>query len=87
MQNDTIVAIATPPGRGGVGIARLSGPLAYEIALKLSNYQSLTPRIVNYCSLKNRNNEIIDTGLVIFLKRLTLLLERMSWSFRSMVLH
>ncbi|KTD07715.1 tRNA uridine-5-carboxymethylaminomethyl(34) synthesis GTPase MnmE [Legionella jamestowniensis] len=68
MQNDTIVAIATPPGRGGVGIARLSGPLAYEIALKLSNYQSLTPRIVNYCSLKNRNNEIIDTGLVIFFK-------------------
>ncbi len=29
---DTIVAISTPPGRGGIGIARLSGPYAREIA-------------------------------------------------------
>jgi len=28
---DTIVAIATPPGRGGVGIVRLSGPHAWAI--------------------------------------------------------
>ncbi len=33
--NDTIAAIATPPGIGGVGIVRLSGPEALEIALKL----------------------------------------------------
>ena len=32
---DTIVAIATPPGRGGVGIVRLSGPEALPIATKL----------------------------------------------------
>lgn len=31
--DDTIVAIATPPGRGGIGIIRLSGPQAREIAL------------------------------------------------------
>ncbi|MGI9200450.1 MAG: hypothetical protein ACR2QL_05285, partial [Woeseiaceae bacterium] len=30
--NDTIVAIATPPGAGGVGVVRLSGPQADEIA-------------------------------------------------------
>src|ERR1700691_5761587 len=29
---DTIVAISTPPGRGGIGIVRLSGPQAVEIA-------------------------------------------------------
>jgi tRNA modification GTPase len=37
--NETIVAISTPPGRGGIGIVRLSGPRALEIAtplLKLS---------------------------------------------------
>ncbi|ASQ44579.1 tRNA uridine-5-carboxymethylaminomethyl(34) synthesis GTPase MnmE [Legionella clemsonensis] len=68
MHTDTIVAIATPPGRGGVGIARLSGPLSYNIALKLSGYRSLTPRIVNYCSLRRDNNEIIDTGLLLYFK-------------------
>jgi tRNA modification GTPase len=31
-QNETIVAIATPPGRGGIGIVRLSGPEARRIA-------------------------------------------------------
>ena len=29
---DTIAAIATPPGRGGVGIVRVSGPLSSDIA-------------------------------------------------------
>ena len=31
--DDTIVAIATPPGRGGIGVVRLSGPAALEIAV------------------------------------------------------
>lgn len=33
--NDTIVAISTPPGRGGIGIVRLSGPRSLDIALPL----------------------------------------------------
>ena len=32
---DTIVAVSTPPGRGGIGIVRLAGPLALEIAARL----------------------------------------------------
>ena len=32
---DTIAAISTPPGRGGIGIVRLSGPSATEIAAQL----------------------------------------------------
>lgn len=32
----TIAAIATPPGRGGVGVIRLSGPKSYEIAHALT---------------------------------------------------
>jgi tRNA modification GTPase len=32
---DTIVAVSTPPGRGGIGIVRLSGPLAASIAAQL----------------------------------------------------
>ena len=30
--DDTIVAIATPPGRGGIGVVRLAGPRALDIA-------------------------------------------------------
>jgi tRNA modification GTPase len=33
--DDTIVAIATPPGRGGIGIVRLAGPRAHEIAVPM----------------------------------------------------
>jgi tRNA modification GTPase len=33
--NDTIAAVSTPPGRGGIGIVRLSGPLAASIAVQL----------------------------------------------------
>ena len=32
---DTIVAIATPPGRGGIGVVRLSGPDAHAVARRL----------------------------------------------------
>ena len=44
MMPDTIVAIATPPGRSGIGVVRLSGPDARKIAmpllrLKHVNYQ------------------------------------------------
>jgi len=42
---DTIVAISTPPGRGGIGIVRLSGPESLRIALALlAPTQTLIPR-------------------------------------------
>jgi tRNA modification GTPase len=37
--DDTIVAISTPPGRGGLGVVRLSGPRATQIATRLINLQ------------------------------------------------
>jgi tRNA modification GTPase len=37
---DTIVAIATPPGRGGIGVVRISGPDAHRIAMALSRRTS-----------------------------------------------
>ena len=43
--DDTIVAIATPPGRGGVGVVRISGPDAERIARTITDSDSpLTPR-------------------------------------------
>ncbi|MCW8452249.1 tRNA uridine-5-carboxymethylaminomethyl(34) synthesis GTPase MnmE [Legionella quinlivanii] len=68
MNNDSIVAIATPPGRGGVGIVRVSGPLAYEIGLKLSGQTQLIPRQAIYTRFYNLNQEIIDQGLILYFK-------------------
>jgi tRNA modification GTPase len=42
--SDTIVAVATPPGRGGLGVVRLSGPDAHAIARRLTARPSLPPR-------------------------------------------
>lgn len=68
MSEDTIVAIATPPGRGGVGIIRLSGPKAYSMAFFISGKKNLQPRIATYCGFFNSNNELIDQGLMIYFK-------------------
>jgi tRNA modification GTPase len=43
--DDTIVAIATPPGRGGLGVVRVSGPDAHRVALELTGRAArLQPR-------------------------------------------
>jgi tRNA modification GTPase len=42
--DDTIVAIATPPGRGGIGVVRLSGPEARRVAAEVSDAPDLKPR-------------------------------------------
>lgn len=65
MDEETIVAIATPPGRGGVGIIRLSGPRARAIALHLNGNKSLLPRYATYCSFVH-NEELIDQGIMIY---------------------
>jgi tRNA modification GTPase len=63
---ETIVATVTPPGRGGVAIVRLSGPLSYRIALLIVNKTELTPRTVHYCSFYASNSVLIDQGLVLY---------------------
>jgi tRNA modification GTPase len=47
--DDTIVAIATPPGRGGLGIVRISGPLALRIANRLTTHAR--PFVPRYATL------------------------------------
>ena len=64
--NDTICAIATPPGRSGVGIVRISGPLCLSIAERLLRFQP-TPRHAHYTPFHHANShDIIDEGLAIF---------------------
>ena len=42
--DDTIVAIATPPGRGGIGVVRISGPDAQRVAAAITGASHLEPR-------------------------------------------
>ncbi len=68
MTIDTIVAIATPPGRGGVAIVRLSGPQSYPIALKLNGEKKLEPRVARFCTFHSEKQELIDQGLMLYFK-------------------
>ncbi|MCF6767649.1 tRNA uridine-5-carboxymethylaminomethyl(34) synthesis GTPase MnmE [Thiotrichales bacterium 19S11-10] len=66
-QNDTIVALATPPGKGSVGIVRLSGKTAYQIGCKITKTQ-LKPRHAHYLSFYDEANQVIDQGIAIYFK-------------------
>ncbi len=62
---DTIVAIATAPGAGGVGIVRLSGPRAKSIAEAIAN-KSLMPRIAQYAKFFDEAGDVIDDGIAMY---------------------
>lgn len=67
MQKETIVALATPPGRGGVGIVRISGPASEQIALKILH---CLPEIkkAHYGAFYGQNNCILDQGIALRFK-------------------
>ncbi|PYP90659.1 MAG: tRNA uridine-5-carboxymethylaminomethyl(34) synthesis GTPase MnmE [Candidatus Angelobacter sp. Gp1-AA117] len=65
--DDTIVAIATPPGRGGIGVVRLSGPEAGKIAgsmLRLKH--DLEPGRALFSELIDETGERIDEAVVTY---------------------
>lgn len=63
---DTIAAIATPAGSGGVGIIRISGSEAKIITQKISGFDSLKVRHAHFATFKNQQQQTIDSGLVLF---------------------
>lgn len=63
----TIVAQATATGRGGVGIVRVSGHLATEVAIQLLG-QVPVVRTAQYLPFKQLNGEVIDQGIALFFK-------------------
>lgn len=62
---DTICAVATPPGRGGVGIIRVSGPASKALAERITG-RTLTPRYAHYGPFHDEYGQIIDEGLALF---------------------
>ncbi len=65
---DTIVALATPRGRSGVAIVRLSGKEAYRLALKLTNRKILNPRYAHYVNFLDQEGITLDHGLAVYFK-------------------
>ena len=68
LSTPTIAAIATPLGRGGVGIIRLSGSKAYSIACALTRKSKFTPRLASFCRFYQADGTVIDEGLVLYFK-------------------
>ena len=66
---DTIAAIATPPGQGGVGIIRISGSDAVAIAKKISKLVQFEPRKVYFTKFQDDKQNPIDEGLLIYFKK------------------
>jgi len=67
MRSDPIVAIATPPGRGGIGIIRLSGPAALASLLPaLLGRSALAPRHAHYLPFLDADGAAIDQGLALW---------------------
>lgn len=62
---DTIAAVATATGRGGVGIIRVSGPRARAMAITLGGREP-KPRYAHYGPLFADNGDVLDEGLLLF---------------------
>lgn len=65
LPTDTICAIATPPGAGGVGIVRVSGPLAPDIAGTMIG-RLPAPRYATLAAFRDAGGEVIDSGIALF---------------------
>jgi len=65
----TIAAIATPAGRGGLGVIRISGPDAHAISRRLcGRQQPWTSRKAQFSRFLDVDTKIIDEGLVLYFK-------------------
>ena len=62
---DTIAAVSTPPGRGGIGIVRISGPGAGEVARAVVN-RIPEPRVATSARFVAGDGETLDTGLALW---------------------
>jgi tRNA modification GTPase len=61
---DTVVAIATPPGRGGIGVVRLSGPAAAAIAHTLTGRGGFDARHATLTTVSDPDGRPIDQAIV-----------------------
>ena len=65
LTRDTVAAVATPPGRGGIGIVRVSGPATPRIARQLLGALPV-PRQARNARFKGADGEPIDEGIALY---------------------
>ena len=65
MKSDTIAAIATAPGRGGVGVIRISGSNLLPFAFALTG-KTPKPRYATLADFKTADGATVDSGLLLF---------------------
>lgn len=65
MNLDTIIAQATPPGRGGVGILRISGKQAQAVAMAVLGHIP-KPRYAEYLPFLDDNGQTLDQGIALY---------------------
>ena len=63
--SDVIAAVATAPGRGGIGVVRVSGPQLTTFAEQLSG-KRLQPRLATLANFSDRAGQTIDQGLLLY---------------------
>lgn len=68
---DTIAAVATAPGQGGIGVVRLSGPRAGDILAALfrpasSRFSGFVPRQLHHGSIVDPQGQVLDDALAVF---------------------
>ncbi len=64
-QVDTIAAVATPPGRGGIGVLRVSGPGCRAIAERMIGSLP-SPRYAQFSLFRDANGEVLDRGVALY---------------------
>ncbi len=80
--NDTIVARATPPGRGGVGILRISGLKARDVAQEVLG-KLPKPRYADYLPFKDVDGSALDQGIALWFPARTPSPVKMCWSYKG----
>ena len=63
--SETICAVATPPGRGGIGIVRVSGPECQKVAQVLLG-RVPTPRVAMHTDFRGADGETLDSGIALY---------------------
>ena len=65
LSRDTIAAIATPAGRGGIGVVRVSGPAVARIAAAVLGGLP-EPRLATFGAFRDRHGDTVDEGLALY---------------------
>jgi len=62
---DTIAAVATAPGRAGIGVVRVSGPAVRAVIAGMLD-RVLPPRVATLCDFRDANGDTLDRGLALY---------------------